>query len=140
MSVHAYHPGTGAALELTEEQLAHLRASGWLTREEHEANQAAAAEQAARAASDTGPARASDSDRRALGTGAVPTGLARACGSDRRAQRPALDGLRGIAALMLERDLRVTIEQSGNTVAAYIGEVEDLLQTKLGGQDRIKPD
>ena len=40
----------------------------------------------------------------------------------------------------LDRDLRVTIEQSGNTVAAYIGEVEDLLQTKLGGQDRIKPD
>jgi len=40
----------------------------------------------------------------------------------------------------LDRDLRVTIEQSGNTVAAYIGEVEDLLQTKLSGQDRIKPD
>jgi hypothetical protein len=32
----------------------------------------------------------------------------------------------------LERDLRSAIEQSGNTLSAYIGEVEDLVQRKLG--------
>lgn len=39
----------------------------------------------------------------------------------------------------VERELRTTIEQSANTLAAYVGEVDDLLQRKLGGQDQIKP-
>lgn len=47
MSVHAYHPETGASVVLTEEQLAHMRVSGWMTQAEHDANQAAAAEAAA---------------------------------------------------------------------------------------------
>ncbi len=55
MSVHAFHPGTGASVVLTEEQLAHMRVSGWMTQaewdEQQAAAQAAAAEQAAPAAS-----------------------------------------------------------------------------------------
>jgi hypothetical protein len=39
----------------------------------------------------------------------------------------------------LDRELRSAIEQSGNTLSAYIGEVEDLVQRKLGGQEPIKP-
>jgi uncharacterized integral membrane protein len=38
----------------------------------------------------------------------------------------------------LERDLRTAIEQSGNTLAAYIGELEDRLQREPG-HDRTKP-
>jgi hypothetical protein len=33
----------------------------------------------------------------------------------------------------LERELRTAIEQAGNTLSAYIGEVEDLLQRRGGG-------
>lgn len=43
MAVHAYHPGTGADVVVTAEQLDHMRASGWMTRDEYEENQAAAA-------------------------------------------------------------------------------------------------
>ena len=43
MSVHVVHPVTGGEAVVTEEQLAHMRASGWLTAAEHEENQAAAA-------------------------------------------------------------------------------------------------
>jgi uncharacterized integral membrane protein len=38
----------------------------------------------------------------------------------------------------LERDLRAAIEQSGNTIAAYIGELEDRLERETRG-DRTKP-
>ena len=37
-----------------------------------------------------------------------------------------------------DRELRVSIEQSANTLAAYIGEVEDFLRQKLGAVDRDK--
>ena len=50
MAVHAYHPETGADVVVTDEQLNHMRLSGWLTRAEHEQNQAALAAQAAAAA------------------------------------------------------------------------------------------
>jgi septal ring factor EnvC (AmiA/AmiB activator) len=39
----------------------------------------------------------------------------------------------------LERELRTTIEQSANTLAACVGEIDDLLQRKVGAQDQIKP-
>jgi Na+-transporting methylmalonyl-CoA/oxaloacetate decarboxylase gamma subunit len=39
----------------------------------------------------------------------------------------------------LDRELRSAIEQSGNTLSAYIGEVEDLVQRRLGGQEPVKP-
>jgi uncharacterized protein YlxW (UPF0749 family) len=39
----------------------------------------------------------------------------------------------------VERELRTAIEQSTNTLAAYVGEVDDLLQRKVGAQDQIKP-
>ena len=34
----------------------------------------------------------------------------------------------------LERDLRLVVEQSGNTLAAYIGEIEDRLEQTSGGR------
>ncbi len=34
----------------------------------------------------------------------------------------------------LERDLRSVVEQSGNTLAAYIGEIEDKLERAYGGR------
>jgi hypothetical protein len=52
MSVHAFHPETGASVVLTEEQLAHMRVSGWMTQAEWDEQQAAAqaaAEQASAA-------------------------------------------------------------------------------------------
>ena len=43
--VLAYHPETGAEAVVTSEALEHhLRQSGWMTREEHEENQARLAE------------------------------------------------------------------------------------------------
>jgi hypothetical protein len=42
--VVAYHPGTEAQVQVPEESMPHLRASGWLLLDEHLANQAAAAE------------------------------------------------------------------------------------------------
>lgn len=39
----------------------------------------------------------------------------------------------------MERELRTAIEHSGNTLAAYIGELEDRLQRERAGDDRIKP-
>jgi uncharacterized integral membrane protein len=39
----------------------------------------------------------------------------------------------------MERDLRAAIEQAGNTLAAYIGEIDDRLQRERPGNDRIKP-
>jgi hypothetical protein len=39
----------------------------------------------------------------------------------------------------LDRDLRSAIEQSGNTLAAYIGELEDRLQRETRVDDRNKP-
>jgi hypothetical protein len=39
----------------------------------------------------------------------------------------------------IERELRSAIEQSTNTLAAYVGEVDDLLQRQAGAQDQIKP-
>jgi hypothetical protein len=40
--VVAYHPGTEAQVQVPEESMPHLRASGWLLLGEHLANQAAA--------------------------------------------------------------------------------------------------
>ena len=34
----------------------------------------------------------------------------------------------------IERGLRSTVEQSGNTLAAYIGEIEDRFERTIGGQ------
>lgn len=34
----------------------------------------------------------------------------------------------------VERDLRAAVEQSGNTLAAYIGEIEDRLERSVGGK------
>jgi hypothetical protein len=54
--VVAYHPGTQAQVQVPEESMPHLRASGWLLLGEHLANQAQAAEreqQAAKADSKT---------------------------------------------------------------------------------------
>ena len=42
--VVAYHPGTEAQVQVPEESMPHLRASGWLLLSEHLANQAQAAE------------------------------------------------------------------------------------------------
>jgi uncharacterized integral membrane protein len=39
----------------------------------------------------------------------------------------------------LDRELRTAIEQSGNALAASIGEVEDLVQRKLSGEEQIRP-
>lgn len=52
MSVLAYHPETGADLVVDEDQMVHMRASGWLLRsewDENQAQQAAAQEKAAKA-------------------------------------------------------------------------------------------
>jgi len=38
----------------------------------------------------------------------------------------------------LDRDLRGAVEQAGNTLAAYIGELEDRLQRERGQSDREK--
>ena len=35
----------------------------------------------------------------------------------------------------VERDLRAAVEQSGNTLAAYIGEIEDRLERSVGGKN-----
>lgn len=35
----------------------------------------------------------------------------------------------------VERDLRSAVEQSGNTLAAYIGEIEDRLERSVGGKN-----
>lgn len=43
MSVHAYHPGTGADVVVTDEALAHMRVSGWMAKAEWDEQQAAAA-------------------------------------------------------------------------------------------------
>jgi uncharacterized integral membrane protein len=40
----------------------------------------------------------------------------------------------------LQRELRLTIEQSTNTLAAYIGELEDRLEGLSGGQSAKDPD
>ena len=34
----------------------------------------------------------------------------------------------------VERELRAVVEQSGNTLAAYIGEIEDRLERAPGGR------
>jgi uncharacterized integral membrane protein len=39
----------------------------------------------------------------------------------------------------LERDLRLVVEQSGNTLAAYIGEIEDRLEQTSGGRSSKDP-
>jgi uncharacterized integral membrane protein len=39
----------------------------------------------------------------------------------------------------LERELRSVVEQSGNTLAAYIGEIEDRLERTAGGQSSKDP-
>ena len=38
----------------------------------------------------------------------------------------------------MDRDLRGVIEQSGNSLATYIGELEDRLQRQFGGDDQSK--
>ena len=40
--VHAYHPETGHELVVTDEQMDHMRRSGWVLKTEHEERQAAA--------------------------------------------------------------------------------------------------
>ena len=47
MAVHAYHPETGHSAVLTDEQLAHMRISGWMLRSEYDEQQAAVAAAAA---------------------------------------------------------------------------------------------
>jgi hypothetical protein len=44
-----YHPGTGGQVAVPEEALPHYRQSGWLLLSEHNANEAARAEQEAAA-------------------------------------------------------------------------------------------
>jgi uncharacterized membrane protein len=39
----------------------------------------------------------------------------------------------------LERNLQATIEQVGNTLSAYIGELEDRLERSTGNRDRTSP-
>lgn len=39
----------------------------------------------------------------------------------------------------LERELRSVVEQSGNTIAAYLGEIEDRLERTSGGQSSKGP-
>lgn len=56
------------------------------------------------------------------------------------AQRAAAREQDGQAALQvrlerLERDLQLKVEQSGNTLAAYIGELEDRLERRGGGAE-----
>jgi hypothetical protein len=50
MSTLAYHPGTGHAVVVDDGALDHLRAAGWLSMAEHEANLAEAAARAEAAA------------------------------------------------------------------------------------------
>jgi hypothetical protein len=50
VSVLAYHPEPGAAVVLTDDQLAHLRLAGWMLKSEYDEQQAAIAAQAAAAA------------------------------------------------------------------------------------------
>lgn len=57
--VTVYHPGTGAYAQMPESALPHLRVAGWLTLDEHRANEeqqaaavAAAAKKAAKTASE----------------------------------------------------------------------------------------
>lgn len=56
MTVHAYHPETGHELAVTDEQMAHMRRSGWVLKTEHEERQAAA-QAAADAAAKGKPAK-----------------------------------------------------------------------------------
>ena len=42
MTVHAYHPDTGHELVVTDEQMEHMRRSGWVLKTEHEERQRAA--------------------------------------------------------------------------------------------------
>ena len=60
MSVHAYHPGTGADVVLTEDQLAHMRISGWVLKSEWDEQQAAAAASQAAAAQASKPSSKSE--------------------------------------------------------------------------------
>ena len=53
--VHAYHPDTGHELVVTDEQMDHMRRSGWVLKTEHEERQAALA--AAEAAADKAAAK-----------------------------------------------------------------------------------
>lgn len=50
MSVHAYHPETQASVVVDDEQLAHMRVSGWMTQAEWDESQAAAQEAASQQA------------------------------------------------------------------------------------------
>lgn len=52
--VTIYHPGTEGMAQVPEESLPHWRQSGWLTLDEHNANQAAAAEREQEAAKAAG--------------------------------------------------------------------------------------
>ena len=36
----------------------------------------------------------------------------------------------------LDREMHATVEQSGNTLAAYIGEIDDRLERRMGGQSK----
>lgn len=49
-AVLAYHPETGHSVVVDDEQLAHMRVSGWMTQAERDEQQAAAAAQEAAAA------------------------------------------------------------------------------------------
>jgi len=55
VSVLAYHPETGHLEVLTEEQLVHMRISGWMLKSEWDANQERAAQAAAAQASKPAP-------------------------------------------------------------------------------------
>ena len=50
MSVLAYHPGTQASVLVADEAMPQLRRSGWLTKAEHDANEAEIAQRAEAAA------------------------------------------------------------------------------------------
>ena len=49
MSVHVVHPDSGGDLTVDDDALVHMRASGWMTAAEWEANEIAAAERRAAA-------------------------------------------------------------------------------------------
>jgi hypothetical protein len=59
----------------------------------------------------------------------------------RRAAQKSEESKTGVLTKLeeLERELRSVVEQSGNTLAAYIGEIEDRLERTSGGRPSKDP-
>jgi DNA integrity scanning protein DisA with diadenylate cyclase activity len=59
----------------------------------------------------------------------------------RRAAQKSEESKTGVLTKLeeLERELRSVVEQSGNTLAAYIGEIEDRLERTSGGRSSKDP-